>query len=397
MLRNVIFLLFLFCFFNSCVDPYNVDVKKYKDLLVVDALITNENKSHQVKLTRSIANLDEVPVAETMAIVTISCNNGTEVTLKETEPGIYKTDSTQFIVEIGKSYKLKIQTSDGKRYSSEECEILTPTVIDEVYFNRKDIINVNSEVQEGVSFFVNGEASSDAYLRWMYEEDWKFSIPYPTRIGFDENEELFYLPFQKLYCWKKSSSREIIIQSLNNQRSTEIIGKEVCFIPSDDTDRFNVKYSVNVKQLNISQEEYNFWSKLKEASEEVGDIFGTQPFSITGNIKSDTDENEHVLGYFQTGSVVSKRVFLDYRDVLNLQLSLRDSRPLCSLDTVMVDYNKYNSIYEIYSRLVLKEGRGLYDQPIGEFGPLNGLLITDISCSDCSLKGSRKKPIFWED
>jgi len=372
-------------------------VKKYKDLLVVDALITNENKSHQVKLTRSIANLDEVPVAETMAIVTISCNNGTEVTLKEIEPGIYKTDSTKFIVEIGKSYKLKIQTSDGKRYSSEECEILTPTVIDEVYFNRKDIINVNSEVQEGVSFFVNGEASSDAYLRWMYEEDWKFSIPYPTRIGFDENEELFYLPFQKLYCWKKSSSREIIVQSLNNQRSTEIIGKEICFIPSDDTDRFNVKYSVNVKQLNISQEEYNFWSKLKEASEEVGDIFGTQPFSITGNIKSDTDENEHVLGYFQTGGVISKRVFLDYRDVLNLQLSLRDSRPLCSLDTVMVDYNKYNSIYEIYSRLVLKEGRGLYDQPIGEFGPLNGLLITDISCSDCSLTGSRKKPIFWED
>nr|WP_275123287.1 DUF4249 domain-containing protein [Ancylomarina sp. DW003] len=397
MLRKISFLIFLFCFTSSCVDPYHVDVKGYKDLLVVDALITNENRSHQVKLARSKANLDEEPIVESKAQVVIICNDGTEEILKEVEPGVYKTDSTKFIVEIGKIYKLKITTSSGKQYSSDECEILEHTEINRVFYKRQDRININNEKQEGINFFVDAKSTENTYLRWMYEEDWKFSILYPTLIGFDENKEVVYLPVQNFYCWKRSCSNEIIIQSLENQNSAAIEGKEVCFIPSDYTDRFYIKYSINIKQLNISKEEYNFWSKLKEASEEVGDIFGTQPFTITGNVKSDNDANEPVLGYFQTGSVVTKRVFLDYKDVARLELSLKNKKSMCELDTIPVDNFTYNSLYEIYEEQVLKRGRGLHDQPMGDFGPMNALLITDVKCTDCSQTGSPKKPSFWED
>ncbi|MGZ2370795.1 DUF4249 domain-containing protein [Ancylomarina sp. YFZ004] len=393
MRRDITFLLFLLCFLSSCIDSYNVDVKKYENLLVVDALITNENKSHQVKLTRSIANLDETPMVETKATVLISCNDGSVEILKEIEPGIYRTDSTKFVVEIGKTYQLKIQTEGGKSYSSDDCEILTSTDIDRTYFNRKDVVSVNNVELEGVSFFVDGKAPKDSYLRWIYEEDWKFSIPYPTLIGFDENKTVVYLPTQNSYCWKKSISHEIIIQSLKNQNSSDVKGKEVCFIPSDNTDRFSRRYAINVKQLNISRKEYEFWNKLKESSEEVGDIFGTQPFTIKGNVKSDDAENEPVLGYFQTGSVTSQRIFFDYTDVVELKLSLRNSRPICVLDTISVGDDGLNSEYEIYEKYVLDYGLGLHDQT--DMG--GGLILSESTCCDCSLTGSPKKPSFWED
>lgn len=397
MLRNITLLFFLLVFMNSCVEPYNAQVNGYEDLLVVDGLITDENKSHQVKLTRSIANLDEIPVAETNAVVVISCNDGTSEVLKEFEPGVYKTDSVNFVVKIGNRYKLSIRTSQGKNYHSEECEILTPTAIEKIYYNKKDIIGVNNEDLEGISFFVDGSAPVDSYLRWMYDEDWKFSIPYPTLIGFDENKELVEKKIENEYCWKKSNSYEIITQSLQSQNSSEVKGKEVCFIPSDNTDRFNIKYAINIKQLRISEKEYLFWNKLKESSEEVGDIFGTQPFTIEGNITIDDDTNELVLGYFQTGSVASKRIFIDYEDIVTLNLQLINNSSFCSIDTVEVDNDKFYSLYGIYEEYVLNKGLRVYDRIDAMIGEPDGLLIVSPFCNDCSLTGSTKKPLFWED
>lgn len=397
MLRNITLLFFLLVLMSSCVEPYNVVVTKYKDLLIVDGQITNENKSHQVKLTRSVANLDEIPALETDAVVIISCSDGTNEVLKEVEPGVYQTDSVSFVVKVGNVYKLLIQTSNGKSYHSDECEIPEPTEIENVYFSKNTIVSANNEVYEGVSFFVDGNAPKDAYLRWMYTEDWEFSIPYPSLINFDENKELIKIPIENEFCWKKSDSYEIIIQSQKNQGSSEVKGKEICFIPSNNTDRFNLKYAINIKQLRISEKEFVFWNKLKESSEDVGDIFGTQPFTIESNVRSDNDNDEPVLGYFQTGSIVSKRIFIDYDDVTELKLELKNSELYCLTDTIEVDYYWFYSMYDIYEEYILKRDYEVYDRIEGVIGEPDALIIVQPYCNDCSLNGSSKKPLFWED
>jgi len=391
MLKKIVFSFLLVGFISSCLDPYSVDVEESKDLLVVDACITNENRSHQVKLTRSIPNLGEVPKVETNALVTISCNDGTQEILKEYYPGVYKTDSLNFVVKIGKVYTLSIQISNGKKYSSEECEILEPSEIDKIYYERQNVVSSKNESMEGISFFIDGNTSKSQYLRWMYEEDWKFSAAYPNLITFDENKNFIRLPVKNYYCWKKSESNDISIYSLRNQNSTEVKGKKICFIPSDNTDRFNFKYAIQIKQLSISKKEYEFWDKLKNLSENVGDVFGSQPSTLVGNIKSDDDKNEPVLGYFQTGSVASKRIFIDYDDVVDLKLELRNNQPDCIIDTVVVDGENFNSYYDIFEEYVLNGNKkiySLYDHSV--------LLVTP-KCCDCSLTGTSKKPKFWEN
>lgn len=388
MLRNI-YCLLLIGILNSCVVPYNLDEEGYKDLLTVDAQITNENKSHFVKLSRSIANLNESPEVETNAVVRIQCNDGTEEILKEIESGVYRTDSTKFVVKVGNTYKLLIKTSNGKSYSSNECEILKPSKIDRIYSERKEVVDVNNEILEGVGIFVEGKGYSGSYLRWTYEEDWMFMTPHHYYTILDENSVASSGIVKDIYCWKKSSSNEIAIHSFQGQDSFDLKGNEVCFIPSDNTDRFMEKYAINIKQLSISKEEYEYWNKLQITSEEVGDVFGTQPFSVIGNIKSEIDEKELVLGYFQTGSVTAKRIYFDYKDVDRLELSLKNSIQNCELDTLKIS-ERYPTPYSLYERFVLKGDRMIYPNS-------DALLSAPSICFECSLTGSPKKPSFWED
>ncbi|NOU60273.1 DUF4249 domain-containing protein [Marinifilum caeruleilacunae] len=393
----VLFILFSICFgLTKCVDPYHVNVTNGKNVLVVDALITNEDKSHFVKLSRSRANLEDENLMETGAFVSIKGDHGENEVLKETEPGVYKTDQSKFITRIGGKYILSIITSDGKHYESQECEILQPSEINNVYYKADTIINGNNEEVEGLRFYVDGTSANNDYLRWLCDENWKFNVPYATKIAFDENKQLYHIPEINKFCFKSFAPYEISIQALNEYTSREIVGKSACFIPTNYSDRFQIKYSISIKQMSISAEEYEFWSKMKKVNEDGGDMFGIQPFSIPGNIVCMDDDNEEVLGYFQTGGVASKRLFITRAEARDLGLRLLYDHG-CVTDTVMVD-EWHPSLYELYEKYVLTDGYGLYDQPVGEMGsPLNGLLIVKKKCTDCRLTGSSEKPLFWED
>lgn len=377
----------------SCIDPYNVDVSNSENLLVVEALITDEIKSHEVKLSRSISNIGEIPNPEENATVMIFCDDGNEEVLQEKAPGVYKTDSIKFKAVVGKSYKLKIKTENGDVFESSKCKMLEPSKIDRLYYKKGTTIDVNNEEVEGIQFYVDGESAIDSYVRWLYEEDWKFSITHPQYIDFDEHEDLIYIPVENFYCWKNSISNEIVVQSLENQNSTSIDGKKVCFIPSGINDKFNIKYSILIKQLTISKEEYNYWNKLKESTEDVGDIFGSQPYSTEGNIKNITNSEEIVLGYFQTGAVTSKRIFITWEDAAEIGLKDVIVIPYCHQDTVDVDNNYFHNLYDIYEYYVLNGNFKLHDKPMER----DALIIVEPTCVDCSLTGSLKKPKFWED
>lgn len=382
----------------SCMDPYKVDISNSENLLVVESLITDENKSHVVKISRSISDLGDVYTSEENATVIIVCNDGTEEVLTEKSPGFYVTDSLKFKVIVGNSYKLKIKTKNGDTYESDDCKMLPASTIDRVYYERKVITDVNDELIEGIQFFVDGKAGSDSYVRWLYEEVWKFAVPYPQYVTFVDNEkkdsmELVSISPQNVYCWKKSESQEIEVHSLGNQSSSLLQGKNVCFIPTGINDKFNIKYSINIKQLSISREEYNYLNKLKESTEDVDDLFGSQPYSVQGNIKNIENADEPVLGYFQMGAVSSKRVFVSWQDAMDLGLQNVIVLESCPTDTIYIDGDNFKDLYSIYEYFVLNGELVLHDR---ELLP-TGLILTEPQCADCRLTGSPKRPEFWED
>jgi hypothetical protein len=122
MKRSVCFLLSLIAF-SACVEQ--VDLEDFlpsqpSGRLVVEGLITNERKPHEVKLTRTGKALPDDPY-EPVSGAIVSISDGTLVyTLTESAPGIYRTDSVRG--EVNKTYTLRI-VADGKTYEASDTMV----------------------------------------------------------------------------------------------------------------------------------------------------------------------------------------------------------------------------------------------------------------------------------
>jgi len=397
MKRRITFAFLVLSLSWSCLDPYEVNVTNYQDLLVVNALITDEVKNHQIHLSRSVPNLDEIPPVESGALVVITDENNNEEVLTEVAPGVYETDKSQFVAKVGGTYTLSIRTKNGKEYTSNACTIQPKSIILDVHYKvGKEWNNDETRELEGLNILVDGSSYEGGELRWLYEEDWKFKVPYPSRVIYDyEIDDWKFIKPQNVVCWKKDSTKNIIIKSFSKQKESSFINKEVCFIPSAYTDKLTIRYSILVKQLSITKEESEYLSKLKNSLEKAGDISGIQPFSILGNIICVNNSKEPVLGYFQTGSVVSKRIYINKEDISKFSLPNYDIMGGCKLTTIaLADYPDL-SILDLYESSVINGSKRLFD--LYYFGGLAGIIVTEPVCNDCTLTGTSQKPDFWED
>lgn len=401
-MNGKIICIFLFLIgLSSCLEPYEVNIKDYKDLLVVDALITDEVKNHRVHLSRSVPNLDETPQVEAGALVIIKDENHNEEVLTEVAPGVYETDQKQFIAKVGGTYTLSIRTANGQEYQSSPCNILPKSTLNKVYVKTSKKWNEDRTIENyGLTILVDGNSYENGYMRWEYEEDWKFKVPYAPIIRYDYDAQSWVriIKPENEICWKSSISNEVIIHSLANQGNFEVKAKEICFIPSGLTDKLSVRYSILIKQMSISKGEYEFWNKLKISLEDTDNIAGNQPFSIKGNIKNINDSKEPVLGYFQTGSVSFQRLYIDRNEVVSLGLPMTPSNYGCLLNTFIADGKDYDTPLEIYEDLVVSGKLHLHDVVNDESGMrVIGLMLTSATCSDCTYSGTLRKPDFWED
>ncbi len=213
--RYVIFLFLLILTLTviKCIDPFTPKLDKYQSLLVVDALLTDEEVPGYVRISRTSVTPDEAPPRVTGAMVSITDDMGNNTSLSEVSDGIYKTDSLTFRGVAGRKYTLKIQTEDGKEYESEPGILNKALDIDTVYFGRDSKTMDDGEVQEGISIYIDSkDPTENRYFRWTYEEWWKFSIPYPVMYKYVDEEHIYEIPIENVTCYKNRKSDEVIIQ-----------------------------------------------------------------------------------------------------------------------------------------------------------------------------------------
>jgi hypothetical protein len=401
MFKNItkpLILLFFVCFLITCIDPFSPKLKGTQSLLVVDALLTNENRTCAVKLSRprQLQNSERPMVSG--ALVTIRDNDGISTTLNEATNGVYKTDSLIFQGKTGNTYILHIKTPDGTEYESDPCTMSPVQQIDSIYFDKdQEIINNGTVTQTGVRIFLDTENSSDnKYLRWIYNEYWKFSVPDPKQYDYISQTDIPQVQEIKQVCWSFNKSDEILIQSTESAQGNKIQKEPILFVASNTSNRFLIQYCIEIRQLSLSKTEFEFWDHMKQINETSSDIFEKQPFSITSNIHNIANPDETVLGYFQVSSVTLKRFYIIARDLTDLNLpaynydcqkvgvSPRDFFPLeITFDKIYADY-----IGDGFAFV-----RPIYDMA----GNLQTMIFSKPFCTDCTLSGTLKKPDFWID
>ncbi|HYW94205.1 MAG TPA: DUF4249 domain-containing protein, partial [Bacteroidales bacterium] len=208
---------------QACIEPFNPDISKYDDVLVVDATLTNESPAAVVKLTRSFPYNSNISKAETGAMVIISDENGTTYTLQEVSDGLYQSDESLKPV-TGRNYNVHIVTSDGSEFESDYETMLQAAPIDSLYYN----ILINNPRQQGsgqngVEISVDSNNPDDTfsrYYKWTWKETWEIRPPYPY-------------PAEQKSCWQSQSSAGIHIETTENLVSNDINHKNLFFISTN--------------------------------------------------------------------------------------------------------------------------------------------------------------------
>jgi hypothetical protein len=287
--------------------------------------------------------------------------------------GTYITDPDIFRGVVGRKYTLHINTNNSTAnhysYESLPMEMKAAPPIDSLYYEKVTLKekDQHSGPWEGCQIFLDTQdpGGSCRYYRWDYTETWKFHLPY-------------YVPNQT--CWITNSSTDIIVKSTSALAIDRISRLPVKFI-SNESDRLSVRYSILVNQYSVGEDEYSYWDKLQNISQDVGSLYDITPATIPGNIFCVEDPSEQVLGYFSVSAKTSKRIYIDeyFRGLVNLYTE-------CPSDTIYGNASIPNLNLSVWI---------IVDEPY-EMPPYKVLTNRKV-CADCTVRGTTVQPDFWVD
>jgi hypothetical protein len=371
-LTRQILILSILLFFNSCITQFIPQTTEDKQLLVVEGLITDQPGVNTIKLSRSNPlGTRTVGAPVKGSTVSISDDLGNTFSLTETVPGTYVTNPAIFQGAIGRQYTLHINTNNSitnHTYESYPAEIKPVPPIDSVYYEKVTISENNGVAsQQGCQIYLNtyDPTNQCKYYRWEYIETWKIVLPYYVTNN---------------TCWVTDYSDLINIKNTSVLEEDKIDRYPINFI-SNLTDRLSVKYSILVNQYSLSEDEYNYWEKLQNFSEQVGGLYDLIPSSVPSNIYCTDDPSETVLGYFSVSANSSKRIFIkdQFAGLVNQYAN-------CAADTIYGNapiQNLNNTVWVIVT--------------VSMPPPPYRVITYTKGCADCTVRGTTVEPDFWID
>ena len=373
---------------NSCIEPYEGSFGGFDDTLVVNAILTNENKKHEIQLARSYQFDEDGPTPEQNAVVTITDSNDSVIEFQEISPGTYAS-LIEFAAVTNNSYFLSVTTEEGKSYRSDNMELpKAKTQIDQLYAER--ITNDNGV--DGMGIFVDtfDPTKSSNYYRYEFLETYKIIAPlWSPRDIVLLYETVFDGPYfevilreqEERLCYGTDSSKTIDVINTSNLSEDRLSSYRVHFVPSDSY-TLTYRYSILVRQYIQSPSAFEYYAVLKGLSQSSTDLFSEdQPGFLAGNIFAIDDAKENVAGFFEVATVDEKRIFFNYEDFYEGE----------ELPPYYISCEPY----------VVSSDDDLAKQIKGQTGVFydtnGGTRLVSRPCGDCTALGSNKKPEFWVD
>jgi len=375
----------------SCTEPYALQSNTYESALVVEAVLTNEAKQHEVKLTKTYRLEENENEVETGAVVKIYGDDGSVQDFEEID-GIYKSTNI-FQAIAGVKYKLTIETSNGNNYVSNLETLTTVTPLEEITASA-----VTNNGVRGVEIAANSydPLNTSKYYRYTYEETYKVIVPRwsPNKLTFTSDNEIIISlrdDPQTRTCYTTNKSNNIILASTIEMTEDRVTNFPVKFIPQNNYSIAN-RYSILVKQYVESFNSYNFYRILKSFSNSGNVLSQIQPGFIYGNIQCTNNPNEKVIGIFNVASVSSKRIFFNYEEIFPGELfpDYLDTCDIKEFDSSCFGPScAANGFYSLKSNYM--SGKLVYYASEGVI-----FKMVKPVCGDCTTFSSNVIPAFWE-
>jgi hypothetical protein len=370
--------LFLVLSLVNCVESFEPEIKKYEDLLVIDGAISNIPGSVYVKLSKTSPYNERNRVLVNAASVTLMDDLDNKIKFLNSANGKYTPPDPDYAGQIGRSYKVTIETADGINCESQLEELKEPVPLDEVKYVFKDGAN---DTERGLQILIDVKNINNlnAYFYWEYTETWEFEVPLISS----------YKP-EASVCYKSFTPPVFLISSTQDLAQKQILNFPLYFI-DNTSNRLYKEYSVVITQHTLNEQTYVYYHDLKELNENRGSLFDSTPLTLIGNLRNLSNPDQPVLGNFQVSGAVTQRIFIKNRDIADkLIVPSGYENCLAQFGGMKTDGRLLDSL--------MKAGWVIYDR---SFNPASNDTILSLTnyqaCCDCTKNGSIVKPDFWDN
>jgi hypothetical protein len=305
----------VFLVISGCIEPFVPDINEgANETYVVSGEITNlpGYQMVTVSIASSVGEPKKIPLSS--CVLTIEDDKGNTFGMDEYEPGKYRVWMDQEYLASGISYRLQVKTPSGENIQSDFDRMPGNSVIDSVYYQRKETYQSNlGEALKGLQFYVDfhSDDTENRYFRWVAEETWEYHAPYPRVYYYDGKINKVWPPDYSLQvCWSTKPDEHIFTLTTLNLPSNRYTMFPVQYV-DNTTNRLLVKYSVLMYQYSLSRAAFAFWEQLRINSDKQGGLYETQPLPVEGNLRNLSFPDKKVIGFFGASSVTRKRIFVD--------------------------------------------------------------------------------------
>ena len=240
------------------------------------------------------------------------------------------------------------------------------------------------------------------YYRYEYEETYKIIAPF-----WSPEDAYIVSPLPNPEVDTRIKTREEQV-AYNTIASNTIIQENTTEFGEDRVNKFPVRfieredfilshrYSILVKQYIQNRAAFSYYETLELLSRTESLFSQRQAGFLEGNIRSITNSEEDVVGFFQVSTVSEKRIFFNYTDFFpgeNLPKYPID----CTLVSPPIITETGASPLLVAIELGILKYVEDYDQEtnpnnFSEYGPF---LMVRTPCGDSTFYGSSVVPEFW--
>jgi hypothetical protein len=232
---------------------------------------------------------------------------------------------------------------------------------------------------KGVQFYVNLNAreTDSRYYRWRIEETWEFHSQYPREFYYNgEVNQVIPPDYSRMICWRTLQFNDFFLLSTQNLSENKY-AKHPLHFDDNKTTKLYIGCSEFVKQFAISEQAYYYWEQLRTNSRELGgNLYEKQPLPVQGNLHNVTHPERRVLGYFESATLSTRRIFVDAQRDIGIYYD-----ETCAPQLKVRGWRQETSPAEYPVNFINRDGRIYFLEP---------------GCVDCTkLHGVLEKPEFW--
>ena len=333
--------LILFTWMMACVEPINFDLPPANYQMVVEGMISDQSGPYTVSLSEAnqVGVDSVVRIPSTSASLTLYDDQGNMESLTESSPGIYVTNGLMQ-GEIGRAYHLRIETAEGKVFESDPDVLHAAGEVEDIRYEyeKRTIVETYGEVAADVfNIYVDANAGPEKenYVRWRFTGTYKVETDPKNHYTWYPP----YIPYRNPFpcsgyiltggapggllvkvgececctCWARHFEKVPQLSDMQLVSGSQFKNVKVGEVPiSNNT--FYDKYMVEVEQMGISRQAFDFFKLIRAQKEGASSLFQPPSGEIRGNIRP-VNNNDPVIGLFYAASLKKKTTFIQRSDV----------------------------------------------------------------------------------